>query len=113
MNQRSRTNKRSPSGKSAKPKSRARRPFVIDFHAHVIVPEVAAFARPYTVAAASDAAPKGWKMSAAALAKRKRWTDSVRSKMADFKVRLRDMDKTGVDVQVLTASSSVASRSSA
>ncbi len=104
MNQRSRTNKRSPSGKSAKPKSRARRPFVIDFHAHVIVPEVAAFARPYTVAAASDAAPKGWKMSAAALAKRKRWTDSVRSKMADFKVRLRDMDKTGVDVQVLTAS---------
>ncbi len=59
MNQRSGTNKRSPRGKSANRGGRARRPFVIDFHAHVIIPEVAAFARPYTVAAASDAAPKG------------------------------------------------------
>jgi aminocarboxymuconate-semialdehyde decarboxylase len=81
-----------------------RRPFVIDFHAHVVVPEVVAFSREYTVAAASGALPDHPKMTEAAKERARKWGEKARRRMVDFEERVRLMDKAGVDIQVLTAS---------
>jgi len=89
--------------KRASPRrSRARRrPFVIDFHAHVVAPEVVAFSKGHVVdtgvpdsAGVSESLKEDWK----------KWRQTVDLKMGDPKVRLQDMDKMGVDVQVLTPS---------
>ena len=78
-----------------------RRPFVIDFHSHVVVPEVMAFAKDHLVNRAISDDPRI--PEAAKLAARK-WAETNRRKIADFQERLRDMDETGVDMQVLTPS---------
>lgn len=90
-------------GKRATPgrKRMRRRPFVIDFHAHVIDPEVAAFSTGHVV---NTANPDFTGVSPQVRADWKRWRQSVDLKMVDPKVRMQDMDKMGVDVQVLTPS---------
>ena len=79
----------------------ARRPFVIDFHSHVIVPEVMAFAKDHLVDLAIPADPR---ISEAARLASRKWSEANRRKISDFHERLRDMDQTGVDIQVLTPS---------
>ncbi len=77
----------------------ARKPVVIDFHTHVRIMEVIEFVR--------QAAGKGrrgnpsWK-SAAQMAADDKAARSPRSKHTNPKVRLRDMDKAGIDIQVLS-----------
>lgn len=78
-----------------------RRPFVIDFHAHVVDTEVVAFSQGHVV---NTAVPDFTGISEQVKAAWKKWRQSVDLKMVDPKVRLRDMDKMGVDVQVLTPS---------
>lgn len=99
---------KSPSGG----KSRARitrrlpsRPMAIDFHAHFVLPEAAAFARPYKVTAANTQTPDDPRITKKARAEAaKKWGDVTRQRMQDFKVRLKVMDRAGIDIQVLSAS---------
>ena len=79
----------------------ARRAFVIDFHSHVVVPEVMAFAKDHLV---KLSVPDDPRIPEAAKLAAKKWSESNRRKIADFQERLRDMDATGVDMQVLTPS---------
>jgi aminocarboxymuconate-semialdehyde decarboxylase len=85
----------------AKTGGRARRPFVIDFHAHVIVPEVMAFAKDHVV---KGAPPDDPRIPEEARRAAREWTERNNRKTLDFQERLRDMNETGVDVQVLTPS---------
>ena len=80
---------------------RARRPFVIDFHAHVVEPEVRAFSQGHVV---NTAIPDLTGVSKRDVTAWNNWRQMITSKMVDPMVRLRDMDETGVDVQVLTPS---------
>lgn len=82
-------------------KARRRRSLVIDFHAHVLDPEAVAFSRGHVV---NTAAPDFTGVSEQAVAAWKKWRQSVDLKMVDPKARLPDMDKLGIDVQVLTPS---------
>ena len=79
--------------------SRPRKPFIIDFHAHVIVPEVDAWVKansiPGGVGPRARAADKS-------VALQQRQHRIILPKLTDPKVRLRDMDKMGVDMQVLS-----------
>ncbi len=80
---------------------RSRRPFVIDLHAHVIVPEVVAFAQGHVV---KGAPPNDPRIPAEAVRAAREWGERTHRKMVDLQERLRDMDRTGVDIQVLTPS---------
>ena len=74
---------------------------VIDFHAHVIVPEVRAFSQGHVVntSASRDAdAPEALRAAA------QKWLAAVNRKISDYHERLRVMDDMGVDIQVLTPS---------
>ena len=90
----------------AKRPSRFSRGIVIDFHAHLIVPEV--------VALATAGGAKGLVPEAAAMARRhvaglktkgnRAAGANAGAKMTGVRQRLADMDRMGVDIQVLTAS---------
>ena len=82
-------------------RAQPRRPFVIDFHAHVTVPEVVAFSKGHVVNTAVLEIPGASKKVIEDWTK---WRESLRVRLVDPQVRLREMDKMGVDVQVLTAS---------
>ena len=82
-------------------RSSRKRRFAIDFHAHLIVPEVVAFARDHVV---KTGLPKNQKLSKKAIRETQKWNEAVRRRMGDFKLRLKDMDRMGVDIQVLTPS---------
>ena len=86
---------------SSKKAGRSRRPFVIDFHAHVLMPEAVEFAQGHVV---HGAPPDDPRIPEEAKRRAREWGQKVNQKMVDFQERLRDMDKTGVDVQVLTPS---------
>lgn len=94
------------SGRKSAPRRRLpSRPFAIDVHAHIAVPEAIAFARPYTAAAASTAIPDDPRVSKQAVAEMaKAWGAVTRERMVDVKTRLAVMDRQGVDIQVLTTS---------
>lgn len=91
-------------GKAHAPKllsKRSRSVPVIDFHAHVVVPEVRAFSQGHVVntSASRDAdAPE------AVRAATQKWVAEVNRRMSDYDERLRVMDGMGVDIQVLTPS---------
>ena len=85
---------------TAKRLSRAPRPFVIDFHAHFAIPEVAAFtAKAYGTVDSSIPADTPKRLAAES----REWAANNAHKMRDFDERLRDMDRMGVDMQVLTS----------
>jgi aminocarboxymuconate-semialdehyde decarboxylase len=86
---------------SPKRAGRSRRPFVIDFHAHVLMPEAVAFAEGHVV---QGAPPNDPRIPEEAKRAAREWGEKNNHKMVDFQERLRDMDKAGVDVQVLTPS---------
>jgi aminocarboxymuconate-semialdehyde decarboxylase len=91
-----------PTGRAGKKAAvKNRRPFVIDLHSHVVVPEVVAFAQGHVV---KGAPPNDPRISAEALRAAREWGERTHRKMVDLQERLRDMDETGVDMQVLTPS---------
>ena len=73
-------------------KGPAAKPVVIDFHAHIVVPEVLDFAYKDSLFAQAVAGP------GAALA------DEFRTRMTDNTLRLKEMDAMGVDIQVISPS---------
>ena len=77
------------------------RPFVIDFHAHVVDPAVVAFSKGHVI---NTAEPNFTGVSQEAITAWRNWRAVVDMKMTDPKVRLADMDKLGIDMQVLTPS---------
>lgn len=84
---------------------RKTRPMAIDFHAHFVLPEAAAFARPYSITAANTQMPDDPRVTKKALAAAaKKWGPVTRQRMQDFKTRLKAMDRTGIDIQVLSSS---------
>lgn len=79
----------------------ASRPYAIDVHAHVIVPSVYAVTKPHSLFARAEADPSLSPDQKAAIIAR---NDDVARRMADVEERLAVMDRTGVAVQVLSAS---------
>jgi len=80
--------------------ARPARPFVIDFHAHIAIPEVAAFtAEAHGTVDSSIPADTPEHLAAAS----RQWAANNQRKMRDYDERLRDMDHMGVDMQVLTS----------
>jgi aminocarboxymuconate-semialdehyde decarboxylase len=96
QSKRARSKAKKPSAKRTS--TRARRPFVIDIHAHVAIPELLEVTRGHQV---NSSIPPGTPEKLLALSKK--WAAKNLRKMNDFAERLRDMDKTGVDIQVLTS----------
>lgn len=74
---------------------------VIDFHAHILVPEVYEITRRYSVFTKPFEHPK---ISEEMQRKGRERADAVCASMADMTSRLGKMDEMGVDIQVLTAS---------
>ena len=82
---------------AARRKGPARKPFVIDFHAHLVVPEVLDFAYENSMFAQAVAG-RGDGGRAESI------PDAFRKPMLDLDLRLRDMDAMGVDMQVISPS---------
>jgi aminocarboxymuconate-semialdehyde decarboxylase len=78
-------------------RGRAEKPFVIDFHAHLVVPEVLSFAYENSLFAQAVVG-KGSGGRAHAV------PDEFLKPMLDLDLRLRDMDAMGVDMQVISPS---------
>ena len=79
-------------------RTRARKPFVIDMHAHIQnPPEVMAFTKGRTI---DSSIPPGTPEDLAA--QDRRWVEDFTRKQNDLTLRLEEMDRAGVDVQVLT-----------
>jgi len=77
---------------AARRKGPSPKPVVIDFHAHIVVPEVLDFAYKDSLFAQAVAGP------GAALA------EEFRTRMTDNALRLKEMDAMGVDIQVISPS---------
>jgi aminocarboxymuconate-semialdehyde decarboxylase len=86
-------------GTAAAPRD-ARTP-VIDFHAHVLVPEVVEFAKGHGVETGVPADPR---ISDQAREASRRWRTAMLRKMTELPDRIVDMDATGIEIQVLSAS---------
>jgi aminocarboxymuconate-semialdehyde decarboxylase len=74
---------------------------IIDFHAHIVVPEVRLFSQGHVVntsAARDSGAPPDIRAAT------KKWVEEVEFRISDHRERLRIMDTMGVDIQVLTPS---------
>ncbi|MFB3053878.1 MAG: amidohydrolase family protein [Alphaproteobacteria bacterium] len=80
------------------PKARAIAP-VIDFHTHINMPEVQAWIR----ANAKGTRRPRPRVSPASAAFQKRQDATVRSRSTDMRARIRDMDRVGIDIQVISA----------
>ena len=96
--------RKSAAAKRRAPRGPARKPIVIDFHAHIGVPEVAAYAAPHSVSRAGGRTPVDPRMTEAAKRIEADWIGKVRERTANYDRRIRDMDEAGVDIQVLTLS---------
>lgn len=74
---------------------------VIDFHAHVLVPEVVEFAKGHGV---ETGVPPDPRITPEARAASQHWRTAMLRKMTELPDRIVDMDASGVDMQVLSAS---------
>ena len=80
---------------------RRRAPIAIDIHAHIMLPELYAVTVGHSAFGKSVSDPS---MSAEAQKKAKERSDFVCARMADVTDRIGEMDRMGVDIQVLSAS---------
>ncbi len=81
-----------------RPKARAHAP-VIDFHTHINMPEIQAWIRDN---AKGPRKPRP-RVSPASAAFQKRQDKTVQSRSTDMRARIRDMNKLGIDIQVISA----------
>jgi aminocarboxymuconate-semialdehyde decarboxylase len=79
------------------PRGPAPKPVVIDVHAHIVVPEVMAFAYEHSLFAQAVA-------GAAASGKPQPVPEPLLQRMSDHALRFADMDAMGVDIQVISPS---------
>ena len=85
---------------SAKKLSTARKSGpVIDFHTHVNMPEVQAWIAKH----ATGSNRPGPRVSRGSIAFQKRQDKAVNSRSTNMKLRIRDMDRVGIDIQVISA----------
>ena len=77
--------------KSAKSKGPTPKPVVIDVHAHVLVPEVVKLTYAHSQYAKTVAGPAGM-------------PEPLFKRMTDARLRLTEMDATGVDIQIISPS---------
>src|SRR4051812_23820206 len=76
-----------------------KKPFVIDMHAHIDnPPEVLAFTKGHTI---DSSIPPGTPEALAALDRE--WVRTFSQKQGNLALRLKDMDRAGIDMQVLTS----------
>lgn len=80
------------------PKARGIAP-VIDFHTHINLPEVQAWIR----ANAKGPSKPRPRVSRSSAAFQKRQDKIVQSRSTDMRARIRDMDRAGIDIQVISA----------
>lgn len=80
------------------PQARNKAP-VIDFHTHINMPEVQEWIR----ANAKGPAKPRPRVSRQSAAFQKRQDQTVQSRSTDMRARIRDMDKAGIDIQVISA----------
>ena len=73
-----------------------------DIHAHMVVPEIVAWAKGHGVV---NIEPPAERISAEARQETQAWGDKNAAVMRDINLRLAAMDRTGVDVQALSLSS--------
>lgn len=82
-------------------KGASRKKFAIDLHAHIVFPETTKFSHKHVV---SMATPKEVFSNPVLLRRTQKWREKVEQRFSSVKTRLRDMDKAGIDIQVLTPS---------
>ena len=75
----------------------ARRPFIIDFHAHIVSPELFKLTQDHTLHARIGLGKK------TSLGDAKASRETMK-RMVDPKVRLKDLDRMGIDIQVISPS---------
>ena len=93
--------KRTPNPGRTPSKGASRKKIAIDLHAHIVFPEAIAFARKHVV---SLAPPKEVLSNPVLLRRSKKLREKMERRFSGVKTRLRDMDRAGIDVQVLTGS---------
>lgn len=84
---------------SAAKRPRPRRSFVIDFHTHIIVPEIDEWVKANSIPGGVGNRPRA---SGRSVALQQRQNRLIHPKLTDPKARLRDMDRMGIDLQVLS-----------
>jgi len=94
-----RAGRKAAPAKATKPGRAARRPFVIDFHTHVIVPEIDEWVKANSIPGGVGNRPRA---SGRSVALQQRQNRLIHPKLTDTKTRLRDMDRMGIDLQVLS-----------
>ncbi len=89
--------KKSPARKSPARSARARKPVVVDFHAHMVMPEILAttYERSLFARSTQKVGPDG---------RPEPMPEGTTRQMTDMALRLKHMDERGIDIQVVSPS---------
>ena len=85
--------------RKAPAKVRARRPMVIDMHSHIVVPEIGPILK--RLPAHDGPGRRQW-ISGSSAGERNRMVNANLPRQMDLKVRFKEMDQMGIDIQVIS-----------